>query len=211
LKKISEKMSLTIIHSSAILCVEVKNMRISKPPEERKQEIIDTAMQIFAEKGYEATSVTDIAKRMGVASGLFYKYFPSKEELYHLALQQYARQFSGPVIDAIQKEYKTMEEIYTMVRGSFITNEPSQQYHSFFHGKGNELFHQQLNDTIAKQILPYAIAFLEKLVSQFELQVPSIKCTSEFLVYGIMPITNDEECKDKGEVVLEIFRRVLQQ
>ena len=45
-------------------------MRITKEPEERKQEILDTAMRIFYEKGYEKTSITDIARAIGVAQGL---------------------------------------------------------------------------------------------------------------------------------------------
>ena len=45
-------------------------MRISKEPEERKQEIVETAMKLFCEKGYEKTSISDIAKEMNVAQGL---------------------------------------------------------------------------------------------------------------------------------------------
>ena len=41
--------------------------RITKEPAERRQEIIDTAMRLFYEKGYERTSITDIAREMGVA------------------------------------------------------------------------------------------------------------------------------------------------
>ena len=44
--------------------------RISKPPEVRRQEILDTAMELFAEKGYEDTSMADIARRMGGVQGL---------------------------------------------------------------------------------------------------------------------------------------------
>ncbi len=40
--------------------------RISKPPEVRRQEILDTAMELFAEKGYEDTSMADIARRMPI-------------------------------------------------------------------------------------------------------------------------------------------------
>ena len=36
-------------------------MRIVKEPEERKQEILETAMRLFYEKGYEKTSIADIA------------------------------------------------------------------------------------------------------------------------------------------------------
>ena len=64
--------------------------RITKPPEERRQEIIDTAMKVFYEKGYEKTSISDIAREMHVAQGLCYRYFSSKEELFDTALDQYA-------------------------------------------------------------------------------------------------------------------------
>ena len=42
-------------------------MRITKEPEVRKQEILDTALRLFGEKGYEKTSIADIAKAIDVA------------------------------------------------------------------------------------------------------------------------------------------------
>lgn len=45
-------------------------MRITKDPEERKQEILDTSMEIFCEKGYDKTSISDIAKEDGGSSGI---------------------------------------------------------------------------------------------------------------------------------------------
>ena len=42
-------------------------MRITKEPEVRKQEFLDTALKLFGENGYEKTSITDIAKAIGVA------------------------------------------------------------------------------------------------------------------------------------------------
>ena len=45
-------------------------MRVTKEPEVRKQEILDTALKLFGENGYEKTSITDIAKAIGVAQGL---------------------------------------------------------------------------------------------------------------------------------------------
>lgn len=53
-------------------------MRITKEPEERKQEILDTAMRLFYEKGYEKTSITDIAKAIGVAPGIVLPIFSVK-------------------------------------------------------------------------------------------------------------------------------------
>jgi AcrR family transcriptional regulator len=49
--------------------------------EARQVQLIETATQLFYEKGYEAASLQDIADRMGVLKGSLYYYFPSKEEL----------------------------------------------------------------------------------------------------------------------------------
>lgn len=65
-------------------------MRVSKASEERRQEILDAAMRVFYEKGYEKTSISDIALKLGVAQGLIYRYFKSKEALFDGALENYA-------------------------------------------------------------------------------------------------------------------------
>lgn len=49
--------------------MERKTARISKEPEVRRQEILDTAMSVFMEKGYEAATMRDIAAAMHVVPG----------------------------------------------------------------------------------------------------------------------------------------------
>ena len=56
-------------------------MWISKEGDVRKQELLDAALQLFTEKGYEGTSINDIIKKVGVTKGAFYYYFKSKEEV----------------------------------------------------------------------------------------------------------------------------------
>lgn len=46
-----------------------------------RQKIIMAALQLFAEKGYAPTSVSQIAKEAGISKGLIYHYFSSKEEV----------------------------------------------------------------------------------------------------------------------------------
>jgi len=50
--------------------------------EERKQQLLDAAARLFAERGYGATRIADICREAGVAKGLFYWYFPTKAELF---------------------------------------------------------------------------------------------------------------------------------
>jgi AcrR family transcriptional regulator len=56
--------------------------RFRRRKEERPQEITEAALAAFAEKGYAATRVDDVAKRAGVSKGLLYLYFKTKEELF---------------------------------------------------------------------------------------------------------------------------------
>ena len=50
---------------------------------QRRDEIITAAKEVFARKGFHATTIADIAKRAGLAYGSIYWYFDSKDELFH--------------------------------------------------------------------------------------------------------------------------------
>lgn len=50
--------------------------------EEKKAAIYLSAKEMFSTNGFKATSVSDIAKRAGMAVGTFYNYYPSKEKLF---------------------------------------------------------------------------------------------------------------------------------
>ena len=51
------------------------------PDQKTKQNILETAMRLFAEKGLENVKVEDVVKEVGVTRGAFYHYFKSREEL----------------------------------------------------------------------------------------------------------------------------------
>src|ERR1700684_3365422 len=52
--------------------------------------LIDAGAALFAEKGYEATTMTEIASRAGAAIGSLYQFFPSKEALAEALFNRYA-------------------------------------------------------------------------------------------------------------------------
>jgi AcrR family transcriptional regulator len=71
--------------------------RFRRRKEDRPQEITEAALTAFAEKGYAATRVDDVAKRAGVSKGLLYLYFKTKEDLFKAVI----RSFVVPRIDAL--------------------------------------------------------------------------------------------------------------
>ena len=91
--------------------------RFRRRKEERPQEITDAALAAFAEKGYAATRVDEVARRAGVSKGLVYLYFKTKEEMFKAVV----RSFVVPKIDAlvgvIDRSDMTSEDF---LRGPFL-------------------------------------------------------------------------------------------
>ena len=74
--------------------------RFQRRKEDRPAEITEAAMQAFAEKGYAATRVDEVAKRAGVSKGLLYLYFKTKEDLFKAVI----RSFVTPRVDALTRQ-----------------------------------------------------------------------------------------------------------
>ena len=85
---------------------------------------MNAALQLFAERGYHKTKISDIVKAVGVAQGTFYWYFQSKESialemiengrenLLQFIAQGY-RQSGGTVQDAVHASEKLFEDFFT--------------------------------------------------------------------------------------------------
>src|SRR5258708_7810985 len=57
-----------------------------KPPteeliERRRREIIEAAYEVFSPRGYSAAGIADIAERLGMGHGTFYRYFKNKRDI----------------------------------------------------------------------------------------------------------------------------------
>ena len=61
------------------------------PAEQRRQQLLDVAIEVFAERGFHATSMDDIAEAAGVTKPVLYQHFPSKRALYRELLDDIGR------------------------------------------------------------------------------------------------------------------------
>jgi AcrR family transcriptional regulator len=61
---------------------------------DKKRTLIkETALELFAENGYDATSISEIAKKAEISKGLMYNYFSSKEELLQIICNDLSEEF----------------------------------------------------------------------------------------------------------------------
>jgi AcrR family transcriptional regulator len=87
-----------------------------RPTAER---ILDAAEDLFAEKGFSASSLGEVADRVGIRSPSLYNHFRNKEALYTAVLERLLDDFTGPMADLntgpITQE-RVMEWLETIVR-----------------------------------------------------------------------------------------------
>jgi TetR/AcrR family fatty acid metabolism transcriptional regulator len=62
---------------------------------EKRRAILDAAVRVFARNGFHTSRVGDVAAEAGVAHGLLYHYFPSKEELLATSCERWRRSSCG--------------------------------------------------------------------------------------------------------------------
>ncbi|HKO65058.1 MAG TPA: TetR/AcrR family transcriptional regulator [Candidatus Nitrosocosmicus sp.] len=92
----------------------------SKAKEEKSQLIINTALKIFSEKGYDNATIADIAKSAKVSMGLPLYYFTNKEDLACKALEFSSEQITNSILKDITGN--SPEEIATSFINSFRKN-----------------------------------------------------------------------------------------
>ncbi len=180
-------------------------MRITKEPEVRKQEILDTALKIFGEKGYEKTSITDIAKEIGVAQGLCYRYFPSKEALFDSAIEQYADVMVGQMVSSEKVENKTLRQIIEDMPSASEARDT--KYYPVFHGAENRKFHDQLTLKVCEKLIPLVERLLQQARQRGEIQFDDLRTAATFCVYGQLGIllADDLTQEEKSKRIREFL------
>ena len=101
--------------------------RVSKG-DQTKALILDTALEMFRERGYEQTTMRAIAKKAGVSLGNAYYYFSSKEFLIQAFYQRLHEDHLAVAVPALENEETVKARLLTVMRLKIETMSP---YHQF--------------------------------------------------------------------------------
>jgi AcrR family transcriptional regulator len=99
------------------------NKRIEQK-ENRQNQILETALDLFVKKGFAATKIMDIAEAAGMSKGLMFNYFSSKEKLYETLVRS-GIQRSKALFDSIDDEPLAF---FTRVAEMVITSAKQNSY-----------------------------------------------------------------------------------
>ncbi|GAB3064848.1 TetR/AcrR family transcriptional regulator [Virgibacillus ainsalahensis] len=92
-------------------------MKKNKP---KYNQIIEAAVQVFAENGYHSSQVSKIAKKAKVADGTIYLYFKNKEDILISVFEEKMGQFIQQITESIDDKQNANEKLRTLIEMHFL-------------------------------------------------------------------------------------------
>lgn len=80
-----------------------------------KRKIFETSMKLFAQKGYDATSIEEITATVGVAKGTLYYHFSSKEEIFNFLVEEGMKLLKNSIDIKMAKATNTIDKLRAIV------------------------------------------------------------------------------------------------
>ncbi len=138
-------------------------MRIVKSADERKNEILDVAEQLFAEKGFDNASTNDIIKKIGIARGTLYHHFSSKEEILDAIVERMINTSIARSRTIIRdKSIPLLERLTGAFLSLNINSGAGVEVLEQIHKPQNALLHQKTQEKLLGEVVPLIAELIEE-------------------------------------------------
>ena len=193
-----------------------KDMRTVKTAEERKNEILDVAEELFAEKGYDNASTNDIIARIGIARGTLYHHFGSKEEILDAIVDRMTREGISQARSIVNDKSLPILKRLTGVLGSLQVNgSAGNEVMEQMHKPQNALLHQKMQERLINGVVPL-IAQLIKEGNEngiFDTRYPN-EAAEMIMLYGNIAFDDNENLtprqkKQKGKAFIYNIEKMI--
>lgn len=177
----------------------------------KKQLIMEKALELFSEQGFEATSVQQITERCGISKGAFYLSFKTKDELLFSMVDYYLQQFIADIDQVVRSTNKKDVVLVDFYKGIFQTfKKHSASSRVFFNEKvfltKKELFYKV--SAYEADMSKFIVQMLEQLYRE-ELQETKydvmycvkgfVKGYAELFMFSNLPLDLDQLAKSLAE------------
>ena len=138
-------------------------MRIVKTAEARKNEILDTAEQLFASKGFDNTSTNDIINAIGIARGTLYHHFKSKEDILDSVIDRISENLMRNAKKiAEDKDVPLLDRLTGSIRALNVESGIGEEVMIQVHKPQNALLHQKMQEKMISGIVPILAGLIEE-------------------------------------------------
>jgi AcrR family transcriptional regulator len=160
-------------------------IRVTKEPEIRKKEILEVALNLFFEKGYEETSVSDIVKSVGVAQGTFYYYYNSKSEVLDAIIESYIQMANASAQKIIiDNNLNSLEKMERLLSEEFCLSDKHSDFVMKLHMIKNQQIHQIFLVKLIEKYVTYFSYVVEEGNKEGFFDVENPLETVEILMVG---------------------------
>lgn len=143
---------------------------------------MDAARELFLAQGYEATSMSEIARRAGVAQGTFYLYFPSKKEVLAAILRELIEEICTIFLAvAGRPDLSAREKFHTAMVAVIERMGQESRLVQALYLRSNLSLPAELLEEVNPRMLPALTAIIEQGVREGALRVSNPAIAADFL------------------------------
>jgi AcrR family transcriptional regulator len=168
-------------------------MRIVKEAEERRNEILDAAAELFERKGFDGTSTNDILEKVGIARGTLYYHFKSKEDIMDTYIERHSvRLLSKAREIAADKSLSVQERLVRTVAALNVSGNNGREIMEHIHKPQNALLHQKIQKVMLNGVTPILAGFIREGIEQGMFHTPfPYECMEMVVAYTNTVFDND--------------------
>lgn len=160
-------------------------MRIVKDAEERKNEILDAANELFSQKGFDGTSTGDILERVHIARGTLYYHFKSKEDIMDALIERFtSRMLLAAQKITADKNIPVKERLIKVILSLNVNDTSGKEMIEHMHSPQNALMHQKTQKIILSSVTPILTEVIRDGIEQGLFNTPfPYECTEMIMTY----------------------------
>ena len=161
----------------------------------KKDQILDTSLQLFMKKGFDATSISDILSQLDIARGTLYYHFESKEAIMDAIIERLLNQ----VLEKIEKlmtnnslsQAEKFMGFFTSINLTQLTGD--EEIVDYFNQPQNALFHEKSNRLLIKKLSPVLAQIISEGMESGLFDTPFPAETAELILVGITGFVDSKD------------------
>ncbi len=202
-------------------------------PEDTKQKILDKSLELFAARGYDAVSVGEIARAVGIKAPSLYNHFPSKQAIFDAIVESTAAQYEADTdkinihVQNVQKDIPifteiTQDALFEKVRQIFEYSLHSEPISRFRRMMTIEQFRSSelaalYSKRYVERILEYHADIFRALIASDEIRAEDPNALAMMYVAPVLTLIGvcdrqperENECLEKLQTHVRLFFRMV--
>lgn len=152
-----------------------------------KRKIFETSMKLFAEKGYDATSVEEITATVGVAKGTLYYHFSSKEEIFNFLVEEGMKLLKNSIEIKTSKLNNSIDKLKAII---LIEIKVIAKYENIISIILSQIWGNEPRNIICKNYVLEYINIIEDIIKDGIRKGDIASCDSELMATNIFSVTS---------------------